>query len=227
MTAVPWSRSRATTAPALCGPARWPELVRRFLDITVATLALLLLSPVLLAIAIAVRADSPGPALLRQQRVGRDRRPFTMLKFRSMCLDGDDLAHRALIAAELRGEHTTEDGSTKLAHDARITRCGRFLRATSLDELPQLFNVLRGEMTLVGPRPCLPWEAEMFPRQFDDRFTVPPGLTGLWQVRGRSALGTLEMLALDVAYVSRRSLGGDLRILLLTIPALLGGGGAR
>jgi lipopolysaccharide/colanic/teichoic acid biosynthesis glycosyltransferase len=136
----------------------------------------------------------------------------------------DDRALRDLIARELRGEDTVENGSSKLNNDRRITRIGAFLRRTSLDELPQLFNVLRGEMTLVGPRPCLDWEAEMFPEEFAPRFTVRPGLTGLWQVSGRSALGTLEMLRLDVLYVRGRSLRSDLAILLRTVPALLRSG---
>jgi lipopolysaccharide/colanic/teichoic acid biosynthesis glycosyltransferase len=136
----------------------------------------------------------------------------------------DDRALRDLIARELRGEDTVENGSSKLNNDRRITRIGSFLRRTSLDELPQLLNVLRGEMTLVGPRPCLDWEAEMFPEEFAPRFTVRPGLTGLWQVSGRSTLGTLEMLHLDVRYVRSRSLRSDLGILLRTVPALLRSG---
>jgi len=138
-----------------------------------------------------------------------------------------DDAHRRLIEAELRGEDTCCDGSCKLAGDPRITRSGAFLRRTSLDELPQLINVLRGEMSLVGPRPCLPWEADLFPPEFADRFTVRPGLTGLWQVSARSTVGTLDMLRMDVAYVRGRRLSVDLRILLATIPSLLRGGGAR
>jgi lipopolysaccharide/colanic/teichoic acid biosynthesis glycosyltransferase len=120
-----------------------------------------------------------------------------------------------------------EDGSSKLNNDHRITRTGAFLRRTSLDELPQLLNVLRGDMTLVGPRPCLDWEADMFPEEFQPRFSVRPGLTGLWQVSGRSTLGTLDMLRLDVRYIRNRSLRTDLAILLRTVPALLRSSGAR
>jgi lipopolysaccharide/colanic/teichoic acid biosynthesis glycosyltransferase len=140
---------------------------------------------------------------------------------------GDDRALRDLIARELRGEDTVEGGSAKLNNDPRVTRTGAFLRRTSLDELPQLINVVRGEMTLVGPRPCLDWEADMFPPEFASRFSVPPGLTGLWQVSGRSTMGTLEMLELDVVYVRSRSLRSDLGILLRTVPALLRSSGAR
>jgi lipopolysaccharide/colanic/teichoic acid biosynthesis glycosyltransferase len=208
-------------------PPRWERIARRTLDLLLATLALIITAPVLLAIALWVRLDSHGPALLRQKRVGLGGRTFTLLKFRTMHLGTDDRALRELIAAELRGEIVVQDGSTKLAGDPRVTRCGRWLRRTSLDEVPQLLNVLRGDMSLVGPRPCLPWEAEMFPARYAARFAVRPGLTGLWQVNGRSTVGTLDMLALDVDYVRTRRLGSDIRILLFTIPTLLRGGGAR
>jgi lipopolysaccharide/colanic/teichoic acid biosynthesis glycosyltransferase len=202
-------------------------VVRRILDVAGALSALLLLSPLLLAIALWVRLDSPGPVLFRQPRVGLGRRPFIAYKFRTMRVGGEDSAHRRLIEAELRGEDTARDGSTKLADDPRITRSGRFLRRTSLDEIPQMLNVLRGEMSLVGPRPCLSWEADLFPAEFADRFTVRPGLTGLWQVSGRSTVGTLDMLRMDVSYVRNRRLRRDVWILLATIPSLLRGGGAR
>jgi lipopolysaccharide/colanic/teichoic acid biosynthesis glycosyltransferase len=206
---------------------RWESAARRGLDVLGAAVVLLLTSPLSLAIAVWVRLDSPGPALLRQQRVGLGRRPFILYKFRSMRVGVDDSAHRALIAAELRGEDTCHGGSTKIQNDPRVTRSGRFLRRTSLDELPQLFNVLRGDMSLVGPRPCLDWEADMFPAKYAERFDVRSGLTGLWQVRGRSTMGTLEMLELDLEYVRDRRLGRDLSILMATIPSLLRGGGAR
>jgi lipopolysaccharide/colanic/teichoic acid biosynthesis glycosyltransferase len=203
------------------------RVVSRGADALIAGLALLLLAIPLVAIAVWVRLDSPGPALFRQERVGLGGRPFTFLKFRSMYVGGDDYAHRKSIEAELRGERTAVDGSTKLSQDPRITRAGRFLRRTSLDELPQLINVLRGEMSLVGPRPCLAWEADLFPSMFADRFTVRPGITGLWQVSGRSTVGTLEMLHMDLLYVQHRRLRLDLWILLITIPSLLRGDGAR
>jgi lipopolysaccharide/colanic/teichoic acid biosynthesis glycosyltransferase len=208
-------------------PPAWERIALRTLDIVGAGLALLLTAPVLLAIALWIRLDSSGPALLRQERIGYGGKPFTFFKFRSMYVGGDDSALRELIAAELRGEVSAPDGSTKLQNDPRVTRAGRFLRRTSLDEVPQLLNVLRGDMSLVGPRPCLPWEAEMFPPAFAERFAVRPGLTGLWQVNGRSTVGTLDMLELDVDYVRTRRLRLDLWILLFTIPSLLRGGGAR
>jgi lipopolysaccharide/colanic/teichoic acid biosynthesis glycosyltransferase/peptidoglycan/xylan/chitin deacetylase (PgdA/CDA1 family) len=206
---------------------RGAAIVRRLADVVVSGAALVALAIPMLVIAAAIRIESDGPALFRQRRVGLRRRPFEMLKFRTMKPGGDDSALRELIARELRGEDTVVDGSSKLNGDSRITRVGRFLRRTSLDELPQLINVLRGDMTLVGPRPCLEWEAEMFPAEYGARFDVPPGLTGLWQVSGRSALGTLDMLRLDVRYVEERTLARDLEILVRTVPAVLGGGGSR
>lgn len=200
---------------------------RRLIDVVVAVLALLLLAPLLLVLAAAVRLDSSGPALFRQARVGTGRRSFTLYKFRTMRVGGDDAAHRALIAAELRGEDTSSGGSWKIDDDPRVTRVGRLLRRTSLDELPQLVNILRGDMSLVGPRPCTEWESEMFPPEFGARFDVPPGLTGLWQVEGRSTVGTLDMLRLDLEYVRRRGAVHDLGILLRTVPTVLRGDGAR
>jgi lipopolysaccharide/colanic/teichoic acid biosynthesis glycosyltransferase len=164
--------------------------------------------------------------VFRQRRVGLARRPFWFYKFRTMRLGGDDTALREMIASELRGEDTSSGGSWKL-DDSRITPIGGILRRTSLDELPQLINVLRGDMTLVGPRPCLEWEAEMFPSEFEERFAVRPGVTGLWQVSVRSTAGTLDMLRLDVDYVRKRTLRGDVAILMRTVPAVLRGYGAR
>ena len=160
-------------------------------------------------------------------QMGLGGRRFTLLKFRSMTEGAGDAGLRDLIARELRGEDTTTNGSSKLSDDRHVTRIGAFLRRTSLDELPQLINVLRGDMALIGPRPCLDWEAEMFPAEYASRFTVRPGLTGLWQVSGRSTLGTLDMLRMDVNYVRMRSLRMDLGILLRTVPALLRRDGAR
>ena len=225
--AFPGSATTPSDRPMGGRGIRWEGAVRRGFDLVGAAVVLLLTAPLSLAIAVWIRLDSPGPALLRQERVGLGRRPFTFYKFRSMRVGVDDAAHRALIAAELRGEDTCRGGSTKIQHDPRITRSGRFLRRTSLDELPQLFNVLRGDMSLVGPRPCLDWEADMFPVKYAERFDVRPGVTGLWQVRGRSTLGTLDMLELDLDYVRDRTLGHDLTILIATIPALLRGDGAR
>jgi len=197
------------------------------MEVMAAVILLLLSLPVLLLVVLWIRLDDGDPALFRQQRVGRCGRPFTLFKFRSMRVGSDDRAHRSLIAAELRGEDTSRDGSTKVNADPRITRPGRFLRRTSLDELPQLLNVIRGDMSLVGPRPCLAWEAEMFPPEYAERFSVRPGMTGLWQVHGRSTVGTLEMLRLDLEYVRNRCLRLDLVILSRTMLALIRPDGAR
>jgi lipopolysaccharide/colanic/teichoic acid biosynthesis glycosyltransferase len=208
-------------------PAKWEPIARRAVDLVVVVIALTVLVVPMLLIALMIRIGSPGQAFYRQRRIGRGGRPFTMYKFRTMRVGCSDSQHRELIARELRGEDTSVGGSWKIDNDPRVTRIGALLRRTSLDELPQLLNVLLGQMSLVGPRPCLDWEAEMFPAKFAQRFDVPPGLTGLWQVSGRSTMGTLEMLELDLAYVRSWSFWTDLMILLRTVPTLLRGHGAR
>ena len=205
----------------------WESVARRAIDVVAAALGLLVLLVPMILIGLLVRANSSGPALFRQRRVGLSGRGFTMLKFRTMRTGVGDEMLRELVAAELRGEDTSVDGSYKLDKDPRVTRVGEILRKTSLDELPQLINVLLGTMSLVGPRPCLEWEARMFPAEFRPRFSVRPGLTGLWQISGRSAMGTLEMLHLDLAYVRTRNLAGDLSILARTIPSMLRDSSAR
>ncbi|HEV7790836.1 MAG: hypothetical protein QOI50_3499 [Pseudonocardiales bacterium] len=207
--------------------ATWESVARRVVDLTVATLGLLVLAIPLIVIGMMIRWTSVGPALFQQQRVGFGGRTFTMYKFRTMHTGVGDEMLRALIAAELRGEDTSIDGSYKLDSDPRVTGVGAFLRATSLDELPQLLNVLVGDMSLVGPRPCLEWEAQMFPAEFRPRFSVRPGITGLWQVSGRSAMGTLEMLHLDLTYVRTRNLISDISILVRTLPSVLRDSSAR
>lgn len=219
------------SAPAVDRPRSDPypashALIMRTVDVVLAGAALLLLAPALLTVAHLVRAGSRGTAIFRQERLGLGRRPFLMLKFRTMRPGSSDTTHREMIMAEIRGEDTSNEGSWKLV-DPRVTPLGHALRRTSIDELPQLLNVLEGRMSLVGPRPCLQWEADMFPPEAAVRFTVKPGLTGLWQVSGRSTMGTLDMLRLDVEYVRTRTLRGDLSILLRTVPSMLRGGGAR
>jgi len=205
----------------------WESVARRGIDLVVAAIGLLVLVVPMIVIGLLIRATSTGPALFRQERVGFGGRTFTMFKFRTMRTGTGDEMLRELIAAELRGEDTSSNGSFKLDHDPRVTKVGNFLRKTSLDELPQLINVIVGNMSLVGPRPCLVWEARMFPAEFRPRFSVRPGLTGLWQVSGRSAMGTLEMLHLDLTYVRTRHLIGDLSILARTIPSMLRDHSAR
>jgi lipopolysaccharide/colanic/teichoic acid biosynthesis glycosyltransferase len=205
----------------------WGLALGRALDLTVVIVALTVLAIPMLIIGIVIRLTSKGPALFQQQRIGYRGETFTMYKFRTMRTGVGDEMLRELITAELCGEDTLVNGSCKLDGDPRVTGIGAFLRKTSLDELPQLLNVLFGDMSLVGPRPCLEWEAHMFPAQFQPRFSVRPGITGLWQVSGRSTVGTLEMLHLDVAYVRTRSTVGDLSILLRTVPSMLRDHSAR
>jgi lipopolysaccharide/colanic/teichoic acid biosynthesis glycosyltransferase len=212
---------------ALPETATWESVARRAVDLTVTIVALLVLAIPLIVIGLVIRWTSVGPALFQQQRVGFGGKTFTMYKFRTMRTGVGDEMLRELIAAELRGEDTSVDGSYKLDSDPRVTPIGAFLRKTSLDELPQLINVLIGDMSPVGPRPCLEWEARMFPSEFQPRFCVRPGITGLWQVSGRSTVSTLDMLHMDLTYVRSRSLGGDLSILARTIPSMLKDHSAR
>jgi lipopolysaccharide/colanic/teichoic acid biosynthesis glycosyltransferase len=184
-------------------------------------------TPLLLVLCLLVRSTSAGPALFRQERLGRYKQPFTLLKLRTMYIDNDDGIHRDYVTRLISADHTApagESGLFKLDADPRITPLGAWLRRTSLDELPQLFNVLHGEMSLVGPRPVLSWEAQLFEEAYQPRFAVKPGITGLWQVNGRSRLSMRKALELDVEYVVRRSFMLDLAILLRTVPAVFRGG---
>jgi lipopolysaccharide/colanic/teichoic acid biosynthesis glycosyltransferase len=202
--------------------------MKRGLDLVLASLALLVLSPLLAAVWLAVRLSSPGPVVFRQERLGRGERPFTMLKFRSMTTGASDAIHRDYVSRMLTGDGPVEtaNGLYKLDGDPRITPLGGWLRKTSLDELPQLVNIVRGEMSLVGPRPVLAWEAELFSPEARARFQTRPGLTGLWQVSGRNTLTMPQALALDVEYVRRQSLWLDLSILARTVPAQMRRGAA-
>lgn len=185
---------------------------KRLFDIACAATALVLLVPLLLVLALWVRLDSPGPVLFRQQRVGRGGRPFAILKFRTMQVN-----------AEAAGLQIT------VGQDPRITRTGRWLRRSKLDELPQLLNVLRGEMSLIGPRPCLQYEYEHFDEWHKLRFQITPGMTGLWQVLGRNKQDVTfnDSVMLDLYYIQHCSLWLDLKIILKTIPIVLfGRGGA-
>ena len=194
--------------------------VKRAFDLGVSSLGLLVLSPALLAIAAAVRLTSPGPVFYRQERVGQRGRPFTILKFRTM-RDGADA-----MVSELRLKHGMNDLMFKLQDDPRVTPVGRFLRRFSLDELPQLINVARGEMSLVGPRPPLPEEVAEYEDWQFDRLEVPPGVTGLWQVSGRSELSFDECVRLDLFYIENWSLAYDLYIVAKTLPVLVSRRGA-
>jgi lipopolysaccharide/colanic/teichoic acid biosynthesis glycosyltransferase len=206
---------------------RLTRLTKRSLDLTVAAILLMTLWPLWVLIAFMIRRQDGGPVLYRQQRIGLRGQPFELLKFRSMKIDSDDAPLRALVESALRGQAGATNGSFKLHADPRVTPVGRWLRATSIDELPQLLNVMRGDMSLVGPRPALAWEMERFPPRYRRRTDVLPGMTGLWQVCGRSRVDTLDMLEYDLQYVDKASFWLDLRILLRTIPTLVRGDGAR
>ena len=200
------------------GEPLWQALARRFIDLLGAGTVIVLLSPLLIGLAIAIRLDSSGPALFRQRRVGFGKREFTVLKFRSMRSDADPRGHRDYVTALIKGkaDGVGKENLYKLAVDDRITPVGRWIRRWSLDELPQLFNVIAGDMSLVGPRPAIPYEVAEYPNWYLDRFSVKPGLTGLWQVSGRNERTYEEMVRLDIEYAERRSLILDLSILART-----------
>jgi lipopolysaccharide/colanic/teichoic acid biosynthesis glycosyltransferase len=220
------AQARAEPAVGTVQTSQTAERAMRALDLLAALALLILLAPLLLLIAAIVRLDSPGPAIYRQRRLGRNLEPFRVAKFRTMREGAEAAAHRAhvekMIAAGGRGARPM----AKLERDARVTRVGAFLRRTSLDELPQLWNVLRGEMSLVGPRPPIQYEVDKYPAEAFRRFAVRPGITGLWQVRGRSTLTFQQMIEFDAEYVERRSLALNLKILLLTLPTVVHGKGA-
>jgi exopolysaccharide biosynthesis polyprenyl glycosylphosphotransferase len=195
-------------------------LVKRAFDIAVSALLLLILSPVMLAIALAIKLDSPGPVLFRQKRVGENTRIFEMLKFRSMVQNAEALQ------AQVNRKDVQGNVIHKVADDFRVTRVGRFIRRTSLDELPQLINVLKGDMSLVGPRPELPWLVQGYETWQVKRFAVPQGITGWWQVNGRSNLVMHLNSEYDLYYVDRYSFLLDLWILVKTLPAVFQNRGA-
>lgn len=195
------------------------RLAKRGLDVLLSAIGLVVLSPLLLAIAIGIRSTSPGPALFRQVRVGRDGREFGLLKFRTMVANAEDLL------PELEPQRDAgNEVLFKMVEDPRVTNLGRFLRRYSLDELPQLINVLAGSMSLVGPRPSLPREVERYADHVHRRFMVKPGITGLWQISGRSTLSWEESVRLDLSYVENWTLVGDVVILFKTARAALAPG---
>lgn len=201
-------------------------LLKRIVDVVLAATLLLILAPLMLLIALAIKLHSPGPVFYRQQRIGRDGKPFMMLKFRSMRCGADTGAHREhvrrLIQADL-GPADVGAMSLKLRCDSRITGVGRLLRRSSLDELPQLLNVLYGEMSLVGPRPPLPYEYEMYEAWQQRRLDVTPGITGLWQVIAHNTVPFSQMVAIDLDYIERMSLWLDLWIMVRTPFAMFDG----
>jgi lipopolysaccharide/colanic/teichoic acid biosynthesis glycosyltransferase len=207
--------------PALRGRrVRANDIARRALDVVLAVVALIGLAPLLLVIALVIWLDCPGPILFRQRRLGRDLRPFTVHKFRTMKTDADPEPHREYVRNLIGGARNSPGGAKsqlyKLAVDDRITRVGRVLRRLSLDECPQLWDVVRGHMSLVGPRPVIPYEVEHYPGWYAERFAVKPGITGLWQVSGRNERTYEEMVRFDVQYVQHESLRLYIAILFRT-----------
>jgi lipopolysaccharide/colanic/teichoic acid biosynthesis glycosyltransferase len=202
--------------------------LKRALDLAGSTVLLTLSAPLFVAAAAATKLDSPGPVLFRQERVGKDGRPFVVTKFRSMHADTSQDVHRRHMQTFMRASVGVDRGgsSFKLRDDPRVTRVGRILRRTSLDELPQLLNVIRGEMSLVGPRPAIGYEVDLYAPWQRARLDAHPGITGIWQVHGRSRVGFDESVQMDLGYIERASFWLDLKILLLSFPAVLTGKGA-
>ena len=214
-----WStRPSATKARRGFPGKRGALLAKRLLDVTGSVVGIALSLPVLLIVPLAVKLDSPGPVFFRQKRVGRGGKTFTFLKFRSMRSNNDPAIHREFVTRLINGEDPNAEkgkkGVFKIQDDPRVTRVGKFIRKTSLDELPQFFNVLMGDMSLVGPRPPIPYEVDSYDLWHRRRVTdVKPGITGLWQVEGRSSTTFADMVRLDLKYIREWSLWLDIKIL--------------
>ncbi len=204
--------------PLVRSRRRW-TLVKRAVDVVLGCVALVWALPVIACLVVVIRLDSPGPALFGQRRIGRLGRPFTLWKLRSMYQDSSQAFHRQ--AARDWFEERASGGRYKTEDDPRITRVGRYLRRSSLDELPQLFNVVRGEMSLVGPRPLMPYDRPSYEAWYFEREVMKPGITGLWQVSGRDRLSAPEMMVLDVRYVRESSLWVDIQILARTVTTVV------
>ena len=236
-----WQWSTRTAVTATGSESLVYGVLKRSIDVLLATALIILLLPLLLLVAVLIKLDSPGPVIFTQERVGAKRQrfghhrfwvvqSFTLYKFRSMVRDADPSLHEAYIKefVEGRAEPSPGNGGTfKLINDPRVTRVGRILRKLSLDELPQLFNVLKGEMSLVGPRPVPTYEVTGYQARHQSRFAALPGITGWWQVKGRCRVSFEEMMRMDLDYINNASLWLDLKILLLTIPAVASRRGAE
>ena len=218
---VPTSLSTYTWALPRRRASSTYETVKRILDVVVALAALAILGPVLGVAALLIKLTDGGPVLFRQRRVGKGGEEFDCYKLRSMVTNADAL--KAKLAAQ---SHHADPRTFKMRRDPRVTWIGRILRKTSLDEMPQLFNVLKGDMTLVGPRPALPGEVAQYTAEERRRLAVTPGITCLWQVSGRGDLPFDRQVALDIEYIQRRDLWLDLKLMALTIPAVVSGRGA-
>jgi len=236
-----WQWSSRTAVLAHESESNIYGVSKRCMDIFLSTALIILLSPLLLLIALLIKLDSPGPVIFTQERVGARRqrfgrfrfwvvRNFTFYKFRSMVRDADPSLHEAYIKdfVEGRAQPSSENGGKfKLTNDPRVTRVGHILRKFSLDELPQLFNVLKGDMSLVGPRPVPTYEVAGYSPRHHNRFAALPGITGWWQVKGRCQVSFEEMIRMDLDYIRNASLWLDLKILFLTLPAVLSRRGAE
>lgn len=209
------------------------RFLKRISDIAISITAIVIFSPILIAAAIWIKLDSRGRVFFRQERVGMDGRIFLCYKFRTMKADADEDVHRAAYEKNISGDETANIGDGdrpvygKVKDDPRVTKAGRFLRRSSIDELPQLFNVLLGDMSIVGPRPPIPYEVEAYESWHRKRLDMKPGMTGLWQVSGRNRLSFEEMVKIDLFYIENWSLWFDVKIILLTMPAVFRGDGAR
>lgn len=193
---------------------------KRVIDIVLAAVGVAVLTPLWLVVALLIRISDHGPAFFKQTRVGKNGQPFTMYKFRTMRVDAEQVK-ASLEAANRADVGAGNSVMFKMRDDPRVTRVGRVLRKTSIDELPQLFNVIKGDMSLVGPRPPLPSEVATYEPHVMGKFSVRPGITGLWQISGRSNLSWEETVQLDLDYAATRTVGLDMWILLQTVPALL------
>ena len=201
--------------------ARSSRMIKRSIDLVGSITGLVLTAPLFAYVALRIKLDSAGPVFFRQTRLGMNMEEFTLLKFRTMKTDTDDAPHREYIAASMAQGHAPENGVYKLSREDSVTKVGRWLRRASLDELPQLINVFKGEMSLVGPRPCIPYETEVFEPHHFERFLVPAGITGFWQVTARARTSFREACEMDVAYARSWSLGLDVTLLLRTARHLL------
>jgi lipopolysaccharide/colanic/teichoic acid biosynthesis glycosyltransferase len=204
--------------------SRSSKRLKRGLDLGLSLALLVLFAPLFVYAAVRIKIGSPGPVLFRQERMGAGGRHFRIVKFRTMYLDAEE---RKAELAHLNKHTETGPCMFKIPDDPRITSFGHFLRRWSIDELPQLLNVVRGEMSLVGPRPPIGYEVESYPARAFRRFAVRPGITGLWQVSGRCLTTFDQMVELDISYIERRSLWLNLKILLLTVPTVIHGDGAE
>lgn len=225
----------ATLSPSLREEFQFKQRymrTKRILDILISLLLLPMLCLIMLVVAVLIRLDSGGPIIYRQRRVGQDGVEFDMFKFRSMYVNNDDTIHREAVKRYMSGLKLNGDSSNvstlyKVVDDPRVTRVGRIIRKFSIDELPQVFNVLRGEMSLVGPRPPVPYEVESYCERASLRLCGKPGITGYWQVYGRSRVSFDEMVEMDIKYLCQQSILQDLKLMVLTVPvAVLGRGGA-